>query len=147
MRANADLEIEVSRRTAADAGAALPREPDLLTFVDAGGNAHAQRARLHAQFTLGGKLRRAQLDHACAAAIRILEIDLDPGHVVLPRRREVLAARGARATEGAARTKQLREEVAELRGALVAWSAASLPAAPARELEALAPIGRRPEIL
>ena len=100
-----------------------------------------------AQFPLGRKLRRAQLDHARPTAVRILEIDLDPGHVILPRGREIAPAGCARATEGAARTEELGEEVAELGRAFVAWTAARLPAAPAGELEALAPIGRRPEIL
>jgi hypothetical protein len=91
---------------------------------------------------VSGELRRTQLDGARAAAVGVLEVDLDAGDVVLSGGCEAAGVPRAtgRTAERAARAEQLREEVAELAGLLAAEFAA-------RELKALAPVGRRTEVL
>ena len=67
----------------AHARAALTREPDLLALDDPRGDRYAQGARLRRDVAVRSDLGRAQFERARSTAVRVLEVDLDAGDVVL----------------------------------------------------------------
>src|SRR6185503_15961409 len=81
----ANFQVQITGRAAADARAALAGQSNALTFDDAGRNRHLQRARLHDDAAVVAELRRLELDRVRPALERVLQIDLDLGDVILAR--------------------------------------------------------------
>ena len=95
MRTDVHLQVQISRAAAARRGLALAREPDLLAFRDARRNRHAHRVSTQLECAVRLQLRTLQIERARAAAIGLLEIEVD-------------AARDDRALRGCAATRTRR---------------------------------------
>src|SRR6185437_9489649 len=126
--ADAHFQQQVAFRAAVAAGMALPRQPDHLSRLDAGGNLHLQHALLAAAIVQG--------QPGAPPVERGLQVDLHPRLHVLSASRAWLAALLAMTAGGAA--EQALEEIAEVAAALAEVEMLALSLAPAR---------RRPELL
>src|SRR5262245_35494305 len=92
MRSERNLQIQIARTTAADAGAALCGELNLLAFCHTGRNRDAQRSLLDDHLPIASQFRRFQFDGPRAAVKRLLERDLDARDVILTGCRETATA-------------------------------------------------------
>ena len=135
MRPEADLQVQVARRRAVEAGAALAGQPQVLALAHAGRNGHVQRALAQHHMALRVQGRHLQADAAAGAAVGVGQVDRHLGMVVLRARRR-LAARLP-----AAPAEQGLEEVAVVAGAEAARTAEGFFAA--AEFVAAVPARRR----
>ena len=135
-----DLQVEIARLTAADARAALPCQPDVLTLANAFRDAHVQRALLHRRPSIRADLGVLQRNRPALAGVGVFQVDKDLRVGVLAARAEGAAGRAGEAAARSAAPEQGLVEVAEvfLRGA---------GEFAAVELESLVPIGWRTKIL
>src|SRR5258706_6126550 len=124
MRRERDLQVEVSRRPAIHAGAALAAQPQALAVDRTLRDARAQRAAVELELALG-------------AARGFFQADAHRRLVVFARHRHV-AAEPAAPAPGAAEDAHLLEEIRQIDVAQVLLSAGA---------EAVEPVGRRTEVL
>src|SRR5690606_35087269 len=145
IRPEVHLEQQIARLALADPRTALPAEAHYLAFLEPLGDLHVEGARLEHDTARVVHFRRPQRDLPGGSAVHVLQVDQDPGVMVLAARvaRTAPEAAGARSCAAAHAPEQLCEEIAEV--AVVARPGARR--APTRELEAGIPVRWRTEIL
>ena len=131
------FQVQVAGRALLGGGRSLAGETDQLALAHAGRDLHIQRARLQRHPTLVVHFRHAQGDSLLRAAPGVLDVQQDPGVVILTAHPGAASARVPSLPHA---PEQLGEEVGEVPGV-------GAPKPRAREFEAGIPIRRRSKLL